>query len=407
MKSSQLVDHLFRHESAKLKSMLTGYFGIDAIDLVEDIVQDTLLKALQLWPHSMPKNPEAWLYKSAKNAAIDRIRHENVEQKYTTIVSEFTTENDDFEAKITDDQFTDDLLKMTFTACHPKLPVESQIAFALRTLFGFGIKDISEALLISESNVEKRLYRAKSQFRSGKIEFKHPENDEIDARIQSVTHVLYLIFNKGYYSTSSKELYSVELCADAYYYAKQLPKQPSVYGILALFNFHMSRFPARFKHTDYPISLKKQDRHLYDPKLIYQGFKYLKQVSIQTHINQYLIEATISSIHSTTPSYEQTDWKTIHKLYEQLYALTQNEHVRINMIIVRSHFENIEHLIDELKNMKIEKNHSYHLILSDLYEKLNDLSSVKHYLELAKSAVKSERERNYISNKLNELEASI
>ena len=174
-----MIDHLFRHEAGKMVSVLTRIFGLKHIEIAEDIVQDTFLKALGEWGyHDVPENPRAWLYKVAKNRTIDIIRHQKYVAEYESelnllLKSEWTLSHS-VNNLFLDSEIEDSQLRMIFTSCHPELPKESQIALTLKTLCGFNIREIANALITTEANINKRLFRAKQKFRDENLKFEIP-----------------------------------------------------------------------------------------------------------------------------------------------------------------------------------------------------------------------------------------
>src|SRR5258708_24644621 len=214
----QLVDHLFRHEAGKMIAVLTRIFGIHNLELVEDTVQETFLKALQAWKyHQLPDNPSGWLMQVARNKTIDLIRRQ---QKLSEISEELgAILQSDAEYTIgqffLDTEIADSQLRMIFTCCHPSLNPEDQVALTLKTVSGFGVQEIARALLSSETAIQKRLYRAREFIRQESIRFEIPAGQALIDRLETVYTVLYLLFNEGYNSLKADELIRHDLCAEA------------------------------------------------------------------------------------------------------------------------------------------------------------------------------------------------
>ena len=230
---SKIIDHLFRHHSGKMVSVLTRIFGLQHLDTIEDAVQDTFIKASLSWRKKQPDNPEAWLTKAAKNRVLDIFRTLKAEQKHlpqfnqglhTIAISEL----------FLDTEIEDAQLRMIFTACHPKLDPRDRIAFALKTVSGFSIREIASALLTKEDSVKKRLFRARKIIKKEAIKFKIPIGKSLPQRLESVMEVLYLIFNEGFHSNQKEHLIRKELCAEALRLTQMLIKNelsqsPDVY----------------------------------------------------------------------------------------------------------------------------------------------------------------------------------
>jgi len=210
----KLIDHLFRHHSGKMVSVLTRIFGLQHLDIIEDAVQDTFIKASLSWRKEQPEYPEAWLTKAAKNRVLDIFRTLKAKKNNSLHITQGTDAiaiNELFlDAEIEDAQ-----LRMIFTACHPKLDPRDRISFALKTVSGFSIKEIASALLTKEETIKKRLLRARKAIKSANLQFNIPQGKDLQERLDSVLEVLYLIFNEGFHSNSKDQLIREDLCGEA------------------------------------------------------------------------------------------------------------------------------------------------------------------------------------------------
>jgi RNA polymerase sigma factor (sigma-70 family) len=216
----QMVDHLFRNEAGKMVAVLTRLFGFPNIEQAEDIVQDTMIAALETWKFGkIPPNPQAWLYHTAKNKAIDIIRRQQVKHKIDhelsgVLNSEYSlafTVNELFtEAEIKDSQ-----LRMMFACCHPAVSNEAQVTLMLKTLCGLSVREIAAAFLTNEENIQKRLFRTKEKFRSEKVALIYPGADAMPERLETVLKTLYLLFNEGYNSAQAESPIRHDLCLEA------------------------------------------------------------------------------------------------------------------------------------------------------------------------------------------------
>src|SRR5687767_5764631 len=200
---SQLVDHLFRHETGKLVAVLTGIFGAHHLELAEDVVQDTLLEAIHVWNYKgVPEHPVPWLYKVAKNKALNIVNREKYKREYVTEAAHFLksewTANAALENLFSPSGIRDDQLRMMFTCCHPAISADSQIALTLKTLCGFGLSEIAKAFLTTEENINKRLVRARQKIREEQIPFEVPADEHLEERLGAVLQTIYLLFNEGY-----------------------------------------------------------------------------------------------------------------------------------------------------------------------------------------------------------------
>jgi len=241
---TQVVEHCFRHESGKIISTLTRIFGFEHINRAEDVVQETLAKALQTWPYyGIPQNPAAWITQVAKNLALDLIRREkifhNKQVEIARLIDQDSTDSTAENASITEKAIADDRLRMMFVCCHPVLPQEAHVALALKTLCGFSAGEIARAFLTSEAAIAKRLTRAKQKIRDARVPFEIPLGEELAQRLDGVLQTLYLLFNEGYKASGGEHLIRVELCHEAIRLTTLLAEhpagnQPRSHALLAL-----------------------------------------------------------------------------------------------------------------------------------------------------------------------------
>ena len=214
---SRLAERLFREESGKLVATLTRHFGVDHLQLAEDVVQEALARALRVWPfYGVPKNPAAWLTQTAKNLALDVVRRQkSFADKEAAIIASIEHTTNDLVAGDTvfdENEIRDDRLRMLFVCCHPHLAQEAQVALALKTLCGFNPVEISKAFLTTEASIAKRLTRAKQRLRDDGIPFEIPSGPELSARLEAVLQTLYLLFNEGYKAHAGEELIRHDVC---------------------------------------------------------------------------------------------------------------------------------------------------------------------------------------------------
>jgi len=215
---SQLVEHLFRHESAKMIATLTRIFGIEHLSLAEDVVQEALSRALETWPYrGIPEKPSAWIMRASRNLALDVIRRQkSFRAKEAEIARLMEHDGSASEtATLSEHEIADDRLRMMFVCCDPVIPPEAQVALALKTLCGFSVAEISHAFLTTEAAIAKRLTRAKQRIEEARVPFEIPTGDELARRLDSVLQSLYLLFNEGYKASSGEKLVRGELCEEA------------------------------------------------------------------------------------------------------------------------------------------------------------------------------------------------
>jgi RNA polymerase sigma-70 factor (ECF subfamily) len=410
-----LIDNLFRHESGKMVAVLTKLFGPHNLELVEDVVQDTLVKALEAWKlHGIPENPSAWLFTVAKNKALDVLRRERYKKQYALEFNALLTSS--YSASTTVDQIMqpnmieDELLRMMFVCCHEKIPEESQVALILKTLCGFSVGEIAKAFLTNEENITKRLYRARQQFREEPIRFELPSDKVLAERISNVHTAIYLLFNEGYSAAHTDSLIRDDLVEEALRLGNLLAnhcniRSPETYALLALMCFQAARVYGRVDSDGNLLLLRAQDRTKWNQALIEKGKKFLNLASIGEHVSRYHIEAAITFEHCVAKTYHETNWKKILQLYEWLSSITPDPVVVLNKLIATAEVYGIDHTLPQLEALTenpILKN--YYLLyasLADLYSRKGDILSSNQNLEKAIACVPSPREREFLLQKLN------
>ena len=408
---NQLVDHLFRHESGKMIAVLSRLLGLQNIEIAQDLVQDTLLQAMSTWGYkSIPDNPSAWLYRVAKNKAIDFLRKEKrfhaISPQYSYLLeSEYTlsaTVNDLF----LENEMQDSQLRMMFACCHPDIPEESQIALTLKTLCGLSVSEISKAFLTTEETIAKRIYRAKEKIKAEKIELEVPQNDELSIRVDTVLKSLYLLFNEGYKSSNPDKLIREDLCEEAMRLCfiltqHSLTALPRTKALLALMCFQASRLDARLDDKSNIILLKQQDRGKWNRSLMSKGFELMEESTEPFEVSAYHLEAAIASQHAAARSFEQTNWNSIYHLYEMLYQLQPNPVVAMNKAIASAYAINKQNALDELRQIKgLEHHHLYYASIGEIYFDLENKTEAKKFFEKALKLTSSGYEQQLLINKI-------
>lgn len=322
------VTHLFRNEYGRIIALLTSKYGVSHIEKIEDAVQDTFLKAMRIWGYQkIPDNPTAWLYKVANNGLLDKLRRAK-KMSYTADENshfEATTEASEFYSNT---EITDSQLKLIFACCHPSLSKEHQLVLSLKLIGGFSNKELSDALLKKEETVAKSFTRAKKKFKEEVQLLQIPVQMGLQSRLFVVLQVIYLLFSEGYAATSGEQILKRDICYEALRLALLLKKNPycqhpNLNALIALICFHASRFDARINDAGELVTLEFQDRRLYNKELMAIGSAHLEQAgSADTLPSKYHLEAAVSYHHCTAPTFKETDWATILKLY-QLQVQTQ------------------------------------------------------------------------------------
>lgn len=322
-------------------SYLSRIVGLGRLDLAEDVVQDTLCRALETWPvHGLPDNPSAWLMRVARNRAIDLLRRDDQFRYFAPeliyllrLREELPEETPAFEKEIQDDQ-----LRMMFSCCHPELSTEAQVTLILKTLCGFSVSEIAHALLASEDSIEKRLSRARKLFRLSGPFVEIANASEIPERLEAVYQAIYLLFNEGYHGSRSERKAPEDLCFEAIRLAHLLSEHPEgdkpmTHALLALLCFHAARLPGRMDDDGGLIQLELQDRSKWDRDLMGRGFHFLEKASTGNELSEYHLEAGIAALHCAAPTYEETEWAKILELYDLLYRLKPSPIVALNRAV--------------------------------------------------------------------------
>jgi len=409
----QLVDHLFRHEAGRMIAVLTRIFGIHNLELVEDTVQETFLKALQVWRYNaLPDNPSAWLMQVARNRTVDLIRRQ---QKLADISTEvrmklqWDTENT-IQHFFLDTEIADSQLRMIFTCCHPELSAEDQVALTLKTVSGFGVAEIARALVSNEAAIQKRIYRAKEYIRSGHVQFEIPAGPALAERLEIVYTVLYLLFNEGYNSMKADELIRHDLCAEAMRLCKLLTEhkvgaQPSAFALLSLMCFQASRFDSRIGEDNTIILLQNQDRSKWDRELIRLGYYFLNQSSSGNYLSVYHIESAIAAEHCVSPDFESTNWQSLLRLYDYLVEYKPIPIVQLNRSIVLAKTGGVDLAIDTILDIPgilnlLDRHYIYSAVLGDLYGRAGNSAESRRLLEKAYRLTPSLAEKKLLQEKL-------
>lgn len=408
MEQHELIPHLFRTEYRKIVAVLCRLFGIDHIEVAEDIVSNTFLQASELWGlKGVPPNPAAWLYTAAKNKTKDYLkRHANFTQNISRELRYLTPETEEVEVDLSDKNIVDSQLAMIFVTCHPSNPPEAQVGLALNLLCGFGPDEIANAFLTNREVIYKRLQRAKEKLRTERVKIEAPSAVDIDSRMSAVLVTLYLLFNEGYYSVNSDVTLRKELCMEAMRLACLLLEQahtnkPAVNALLSLMCFHASRFDARLGQNGETILYHDQDTSLWDKELIARGEYFLNMASQGDKLSRFHLEAGIAYWH-TVKEDSHEKWENILQLYNELLFLEYSPVAALNRTYALSKANGKEQAIAEAEKINLVDNHLYHSLLGELYKDIDNKKALAH-LEQALTLAKSAADRSVIARKVEEL----
>jgi RNA polymerase sigma-70 factor (ECF subfamily) len=334
------VDRLFRRSAGGMVAALARTLGSEHLEVAEEVVQEALLRALQVWPHEgVPANPEGWLYRVARNLAVDRGRRSTtLAAKLDLLAAEIP------EAGWLVEPALDDELALVFLCCHPGLSEDSQVALILKTAGGFSVEEIAAGFLVRPSSVAQRLARAKETIRESGAQVELPADDELPTRLDAVLRAVYLLFNEGYSAHAGDTAVRAELCREAIRLAELLAaspitQRPDVDALLALLCFQASRLPARANDAGALILLAEQNRAQWDHALIARGFRALERAAVGETLTRYHLEAGIAAAHAAAATFAATDWRGILDLYDQLLELHPSPVVALNRAVALAEVE--------------------------------------------------------------------
>ncbi len=355
----QLDERLFRHESGRMVAALTRLLGVHNLALAEDVVQEAFCRAMDVWKfRGVPENPPAWLMATAKNCALDALRRERTARTFAPelerhLQSEWTL------APVVEEFFVaaaikDDLLRMMFSCCHPRLPEAAQVALILNILCGFSVGEVAAALMSSPDAIEKRLSRAKQVLAGSRRLFDVAIVADFDARLPAVRRALYLLFNEGYHGASPETAVRAELCREAMRLAALLldhpqGRRPPTYALAALMSLNAARLPARIDASGDLVSLFEQDRSKWDRRLIEEGLRLLSLAANGAKMSSYHLEAAIAAAHAGAVKREDTDWVEIVWLYDMLMAISPGPVVALNRAIAVAEKDGPDRGLEEIR----------------------------------------------------------
>jgi len=424
-----LVEHFFRQEAGRLVSVLTRLFGWRHFDLVEDMVQATLLDALEAWRvRGVPDNPSGWVHRVARNKVLDALRRDQIGQR---VLGEWAAlrsltlpapsklrsltlparraHDEGLDDWFLDSEIEDSQLRMMFACCHPHLARENQLALTLKALCGFGNAEIARALLVSEETVKKRLQRATRDLIDHQIALDPPAADELATRLDGVHQVLYLLFNEGYSSSEGETAIRADLCEEAARLCHLLCshprfRTPATDALMALMLFHAARLESRLDQRGSVLLLEEQDRGQWDQRLIRRAQEFLARSAEGTVLSAFHLEAAIACHHCMAKSYAETEWPAILRLYDALLTLQRSPVYLLNRAIVVAQIEGpqagIRALEEAGQDPALRHYHLYDATLGDFYRRTGDLVRARQHLEAARQKTSSPFDRELLDRRL-------
>ena len=415
---SQLVEHLFRQEAAKIVSALARSFGLRNLELIEDSVQEALLKALRVWSYGKtPPNPAAWLMQVARNHALDALRRSTRwrEKEEEIALEQRTGESADAPPVFSDEEIKDDQLRLIFACCHPALNTESQVALTLKLLCGLNVEEIARAFLASAETIAKRLTRARERLRTNVVPFEIPAGPQLKPRLDSVLDVLYLLFNEGYNASHGEDLIRRDLCDEAIRLTTLLTEHsacdtPKTHALLALLLFQAARFSARIGSAGEILVLQDQDRSVWDRQKISHAFYHLERASSGA-TSQFHLQAGIAACHCAAQSYQAIDWQKILLLYDLLLEQNDSPIVALNRAVALSKVRGPEaglSALEEIRNSQaLQKYYLFYAVRGELHLELEQYREAEENFRIGLSLTSMPAEQNFLRKKLGEIKIAV
>jgi RNA polymerase sigma-70 factor, ECF subfamily len=430
------IDRIYREESGRILATLIRLLG--SFDLAEEVLQEAFTAALEKWPkQGMPANPRAWLVSTAQHKGIDLLRRSarfeskrEELQKIAELEQQLAGTDDTMlrhgpngsdpsnnaarnGARLRDDPFEDDRLRLIFTCCHPALALEAQVALTLRTLCGLTSEQIARAFLVPVPTLSQRLVRAKQKIRDARIPYQIPPPQELAARIEAVMLVVYLVFNEGYSANSGASVIRRELCSEAIRLARLiselLPRHTECRALLALMLLHDSRSPARVREDGEIALLEEQNRNLWNREEIKEGLALVESALREAAPGPYALQAAIAAVHARAQRPEETDWRQIVGLYEVLLRVQPSPVVELNHAAAVAMAEGPAAgllLLDALEtNAELREYYLLPAARGDLLRRLQQWPAAATAYRRALSLATNEPERRFLSRRLAEAES--
>jgi RNA polymerase sigma-70 factor, ECF subfamily len=410
--AGEILEQVFREEYGRIIATLIRQSG--SFDLAEEALNEAFLSAASTWERDgPPRNPGAWLTTVAHRRLVDAIRRDKTRADKQPEVEFEATRLQPFAepASLGDTvEYPDDRLRLIFTCCHPSLSRDAQVALTLRTLGGLTTTEIAHAFLLPEATLAQRLVRAKQKIRLARIPYEIPAVERLNDRLAAVQAVIYLIFNEGYAASTGANLVRNDLCAEAIRLGRVLcdllPNEPENIGLLALMLLQDSRRRARVNDQGELVTLEEQDRSLWDHEEIEEGVRLLEKALPMRRVGRYQLQAAIAAVHCEAGTANETDWRQIVALYEELMRLSSSPVIALNHAAAVAMADGPEaglRLIDAASSGGTLNNYYlYHAARADLLRRLNRLTDARAAYERALSLTTNLIEQNYIRRRLDE-----
>lgn len=405
-----LPEHYFRHEFGRLVAVLSRRFGLHRVEVCEDAVQTALLRAVQSWPQGgLPDDKSAWLYRVAMNEVLGELRRARKIDDSVDAAEHVTDEASTEEVIFLEHEVRDDQLRMLFVCANPAMPRESQTVFALKTLCGFSVDEIALRLFQNREAIYKRLQRARAALRECVAGPDPAGIEELASRLPAVLEILYLLFTEGYSSAQPDKLIRHELCEEAIRLGRLLEEHavgsaPEVAALLALMYLDAARFDARVDGSGGLLLLEQQDRSLWDRELIHIGVSYLHRAARGDVFTRYHAEAAIAAEHCLAPTYQQTRWDEIARLYRMLDEVLPSPINTLNRSIAIAEWQGPEAGLALLQALKppswLLGYYLWDATLGELHRRRGDRERATEHLTRALGVAPTDAERALLLRRL-------
>ena len=407
-------DHLFRREAGRIVATLTRIFGVQNLALAEDVVQDAFCRALEVWKfRGVPENPSAWLMATARNRALDVLRREHTARTYAPelrrLLDSASTIAPAVEELFGANVIKDDVLRMRFSCCHPRLREEAQVALVLHILCGFSADEIASAFVSTPGTIEKRITRAKKTLAGSKRLFDVAVALDFSARLPAVHRALYLLFNEGYHGASSEAAVRVELCREAMRLVSLLLEHPlgatpATHALAAVLYLNASRLPARVDAAGRLSALFEQDRSQWDQALVDEGLTFLERAATGSELTEYHVEAAIASLHATARRTEDTDWQMIVSLYDTLMTIRPSPVVALSRAIAVAQRDGPERGLEAIRGMadaeRLADYPFYHAALGELELRSGQHDAARDHFRAALTLARNPMEYRFLEERV-------
>jgi RNA polymerase sigma-70 factor (ECF subfamily) len=399
------IEESFRRDAGRAIAALAR--ALRDLDRAEDAVQEAYVQAVERWPvDGLPRSPAAWIYASARNRAIDRLRREQRGSEKLELLARLETiaagEPED-ETSIPDER-----LSLIFTCCHPALNLDARVALTLRSLCGLTTEEIAGAFLVPAATMAQRLVRAKRKIRGAVIPFAVPGPDELAERLEDVCNVIYLIFNEGYASTSGSSIVREDLCDEAIRLGRILtglmPQEPEVLALLALMLLAHARREARADAAGEIVSLEEQDRSRWDAGAIAEGLRLLQRAASYGRDGTFLLQAALAAEHARARDWESTNWRHIVTLYDGLLTVAPSPVAELNraaaLAMVAGPAAGLAAMERAARSGDLEGYYPYHAARAELLRRAGRTYEAAAAFRAALALAKNEAQQRFLERKL-------